>query len=120
MSSSRTSVHLGSFVTGEVPLPLEYQYLDVDGNPLNLTGYSAARFQWGLYDRHAVIVNPVTETATVSSPSTGKVRYAWDGDEFDVTGPHAGQFFVSNGLNQFASLLITWQVCASPAAPPTV
>jgi hypothetical protein len=116
---SRPSVELGSFVIGELPLPLDYQFLDADGVPIDLTGFSVVLFQWGTYVR-GQFVDPVSETAIVGDAPTGVVTYAWDGDEFLTTGPHAGQFWVNDGTTQYASLLITWQVCASVGAAPTV
>lgn len=115
----RPSEFLGSFVVGEVPVSLVYQFLDVDGVAINLTGYGVVQFQWGL-DDNGVIVNPTTAVGTVGDALTGKVVYAWTGVEFATTGAHAGLFFVNDGTHQLASVLLTWQVCASIATPPNV
>lgn len=111
-------VDVGSFVVGEVPAPLEYQFLDVDAAPLNLTGYTVARFNWSPNTVGTPFSAPITETATVTDAVNGKVTYVWDGDEFATTGPYAGRFFVNNGTNQYASLLLTWHVCAAVGTPP--
>lgn len=115
----RESVELGSYVVGEVPLPLEYQFLDSDGVAIDLTGFGTATFQWADYVQ-GQFVNPVVETATVSDAPNGKVTYAWDGDEFDSPGEHAAMFFVNDGTTQYASLLITWHVCLAVGTPPAV
>lgn len=115
----RPSVDLGSYVVGEVPPPLEYQFLDAEGNPINLTGFVTATFQWAYYVQ-GQFVDPVIESASVTDATTGKVTYTWDGDEFTSPGEHAAQFFVNNGTNQFASILITWHVCLAVGIPPTV
>lgn len=115
----RPSVELGSYVVGEVPPPLEYQFLDADGVPINLTGFATARFHWGDYVQ-GQFVNPVVETALITDAVAGKVTYAWDGDEFDGPGEHAGMFFVNDGTTQYASILITWQVCLAVGVPPVV
>jgi hypothetical protein len=116
---SRPSVELGSFVVGEIPLPLDYQFLDADGVPIDLTSFTIVEFQWGTFIR-GHFADVVTETAIVSDAPNGIVTYAWDGDEFLTTGPHAGQFWVNDGVTQYASILITWQVCASVGVAPVV
>lgn len=116
---SRPSVDLGSFVVGEVPAQLEYQFLDADGAAIDLTGFTVARFHWGDYVQ-GQFVDPVVEIALVSDAVAGKVTYAWDGDEFDGPGEHAGMFFVNDGVTQYASVLITWQVCLAVGVPPAI
>lgn len=112
----RLIVNVGDFVTGEVPAPLEYQYLDAAGVPLNLTGYGTVTFQWSLWLAGMPFLNPVSRVASVSDALNGVVTYVWQGDEFASTGRHAGMFFAGNGTNRYASLLLEWQVCASVAA----
>lgn len=115
----RPSVDLGSFVVGEVPPPLEYQFLDADGVVINLTGFTTVTFQWAHYVQ-GQFVDPVTETGTVSDAAQGKVTYVWDGDEFAEPGEHVGIFYVNNGTVQYASILITWHVCLTIGTPPVV
>ena len=117
--TSRPSVALGSFVVGEVPAPLEYQFLDADGVAINLTGFTVVTFQWAPYVQ-GQFVDPVVETGSVTDAAGGKVTYAWDGDEFAAPGEHAGLFFVNNGTVQYASILVTWHVCLPIGTPPTV
>lgn len=119
MHSSRPNAHLGSFVVGEVPPPLEYQFLDADGAAIDLTGFTVVTFQWSEYVQ-GQFVNPVIESGTVSAPLLGQVTYVWDGDEFAAPGEHAGIFYVNNGTVQYASILILWQVCLPIGTPPTV
>lgn len=119
MHISRPSVELGSFVVGEVPPTLEYQFLDADGVAINLTGFTTVTFQWAQLVQ-GQFVDPVTETGTVSDAVNGKVMYVWDGDEFDAPGEHAGIFYVNDGTTQYASILITWQVCLGVGTPPIV
>lgn len=115
----RPFVQLGSFVVGEVPFPLDYQYLDADGEPIDLTGFGNVAFNWG----HLVqgqIVGAVTEPAILTDAPAGIATYEWDGDEFAEPGTHAGMFWVNDGTTQFASILIVWQVCVPVGIPPTV
>ena len=120
MTSTSTSVALGSYVVGEVPPPLTYQFLDADGTIINLTGFTIARFHWSDYVDGGVAVDPVAELAAITNPSEGLVTYTWDGDEFATTGEHVGQFFVNDGTIQYASILITWQVCTAIGVAPAV
>jgi hypothetical protein len=118
--TTRPSTYLGSFVVGEVPPPLEYQFLDADGAAINLTGFTVVRFQWAALIQ-GQFVDPVVETTgSVSDAVTGRVTYPWDGDEFDAPGEYAGIFYVNNGTVQYASILVTWQVCLSIGTPPAV
>lgn len=119
MHTGRPSVELGSFVVGEVPAPLEYQFLDADGVAINLTGFTTVRFQWSEVIQGQFVL-PVVETGSVTDAVNGKVTYVWDGDELDAAGEYAGIFFVNDGTTQYASILITWHVCLSIGTPPTV
>lgn len=117
MSSSRPTFALGSFVVGEVPPPLTYQFLDADGAAIDLTGFTTVRFNWALYV-HGQYVDPVSETGSVTDAVTGTVTYVWDGDEFATAGDHVATFYVNDGTTQYASVLLTWQVCLPVGTPP--
>jgi hypothetical protein len=117
--NTRPTAYLGSFIVGEVPPPLDYQYLDADGVAIDLTGFSTAVFNWGGYVQ-GQFVDPVTETALVTDPTAGIVTFDWDGDELDAPGEYAGVFYVNDGTTQYASVLITWQVCLGIGTPPIV
>lgn len=119
MTHQRPSFELGSYVVGEVPPPLEYQFLDVDGQPINLTGFTTATFQWAELIQ-GQFVNPVTVSASVTDAVTGRVTHVWMGSEFDAPGEHAGLFYVNNGTTQYTSVLILWQVCLPIGVPPVV
>lgn len=64
------TLFIGLYVTGERPDPLEHTFLDADGAPIDLTGYTAS----------AVIQAPNAATGvdvtgvSVPSPATGTVR----------------------------------------------
>lgn len=115
----RPTVELGSFVVGEVPLPLDYQFLDSDGVAINLTGFNTVAFNWGHLIRD-LLVDPVSEVAIITDAVNGIATYAWDGDEFAEPGTHAGQFWVNDGTTQYASVLIIWQVCLAVGVAPAV
>lgn len=119
MHTARPTVELGSFVVGEVPPPLEYQFLDADGQPIDLTGFTTVTFQWAELIQ-GQFVNPVTVSGSVTDPTAGRVTHVWLGTEFDSAGEHAGLFFVNDGTTQYASILVTWHVCLSVGVPPDV
>ena len=115
----RPSVELGSYVVGEVPPPLEYQFLDADGAAIDLTGFGTATFQWSPYVQ-GQFIDPHVATATVSTPLEGRVTHAWDGTEFTAPGEYAALFFVNDGTVQYASILIFWHVCLAVGTAPSV
>lgn len=110
---------IGPYVVGEIPAPLEYQFLDYSGNPINLTGYTA-KFQWGERGNTAPFVNVVTANAIVTDAVNGKVTYTWIASDFAAPGPYAGMMWVGNGVQRYASVLITWTVCASVGVAPAI
>jgi hypothetical protein len=113
------TLSIGPYVVGEIPAALEYQFLDAGGNPLNLTGYTA-KFQWGRRDATATFVDAVTVNAVVTDGPNGKITRNWDGTEFLIQGDYAGMFWVGNGTNRFASLLIEWDTCLAVNTPPVI
>jgi hypothetical protein len=110
-----SSITIGPYVVGEIPAPLEYTFLESDGSPIDLTGYTA-RF----------VVRPVdsgisvTYNAAVTNPTGGVVTYTWGGTEFADPGPHWAQFWVGNSTNRFASLRLEYSVQDSVGAVPTI
>lgn len=93
---------LGQLVVGEKPRALDYQYLDSDGQPLDLTGYTA-KFVFREQDGSPTMVN-----ATVTDPLNGVVTYVWAGTEMPTPGSYIGEFWVGNGAQRYASWLIKW------------
>lgn len=114
---SGPTVEIGPYVVGEIPIPLEYQFLDASGTPINLTGF-VARFQRA--EINGGFASPVTVNATVSDAVNGKVTHTWTTADFPYPGRFGGMFFVGNGTNRYASWLITWTTCASVDVPPSI
>jgi hypothetical protein len=110
---------IGPYVVGEIPAPLEYQFLDYAGGPINLAGYTA-KFQRGERGNTAPFINVVTLNAVITDAANGKVTYTWVASDFPAPGPYAGMFWVGNGTQRYASLLITWTVCASVGVAPAI
>lgn len=113
---------IGSFTIGEIPAPLEYQFLDSNGAALNFTtgGSYTAKFQWGRLVNSTALAGAVTAAAVVTDAANGKVTYSWNGTEFLTPGTYEGMFWVGNGTSRFASIPLTWKTCASVTTPPTI
>lgn len=116
---SGPAIEIGPYVVGEIPIPLEYQFLDSAGNPINLTGFTA-KFQRGERGMTSPFLNAVTVNAVVTDAINGKVTYTWVAGDFASPGPYAGMFFVGNGTNRYASWQINWTTCQSVAPAPLI
>lgn len=114
---SGPTVEIGPYVVGEIPPPLEYTFLDANGVAINLTGF-AVRFQRALVD--GGFTGAVTLNGALSDAVNGKVTYTWTAADFPSPGRYGGMFFVGNGVNRYASWLITWTTCASVDTPPSI
>jgi hypothetical protein len=111
MTTCSPAVNTGNYVVGEKPAPLEYQYLDADGVPINLTGYTAKFVYREIFGAETVA------DATVTDAVAGKVTYVWDGSELTTSGDYRAYFWVGNNTNRFASVLITWNVAYGGTVP---
>lgn len=106
----RRTLHIGPFVAGERPLPLEYQFLDADGDPLNITGYTV---KFVMRERHGL---SVTYNGSLLDAANGKVVYTWTGTEMLIAGRWEAEFTVENAGNRFVSLRLVFDV-VRPVGP---
>jgi BppU N-terminal domain len=111
---STPSVRIGPFVIGEKPAPLEYQFQKSDGTPLPIAGYTV-KFIYRERDGAATTAN-----GTLTDGPNGKVTYTWTGSEFATPGHYQSEFWVGNGTNRFASILIEFDVRASVGDVPQI
>lgn len=110
-----TPVCIGSFVTGEKPNTLSYQFLNADGTVIDLTGFT------GVYVFREKRGASIERVATITTPTNGTVTYAWQGDEFATPGHYTSEFWVGNaGTLKYASVLIFFDVRAPIGAVPNV
>lgn len=110
------TITIGPYVVGEIQSPLQYTFLESDGSPMNLTGYTAKFVTRPVDDESAV----ATYAASVSAPLAGEVTYAWTGAEILTPGRHWAQIWVGNTTNRFASLRMDYSVQASVGPVPSI
>lgn len=91
------SITIGSYVAGEVPEPLEYSFLDADGDPLDLTGFTVT-FRLS-FDGAAGVESSADLSAT---PTDGTVTYAWAAGDL-VAGALGAEFEATDGTNTYIS-----------------
>jgi hypothetical protein len=88
-----------------------YQFQDANGAPIDLTGYTGKFVYWEGNEA------AVEESANVVGPTQGQVQFIWDGNEFPTPGRYKARFWVGNGTNRFASVLIRFAVAVAPIVP---
>lgn len=109
-----SKITLGPYVVGEKPAPLEYAFLDANGAPINITGWTA-KFQ--CQERFGSVFYG---NGVISDGPNGKAEYVFTGSEFPTAGTYRAQFWVGNGVNRFASVDIKFNVVSSVGVPPTI
>jgi hypothetical protein len=111
---STDSAVIGPYKTGEKPLPLTYTFQDNGGVAINLTGFTAkvnVREKYGAATQY---------NATVSTPLSGIVTYAWTGAEFPTPGQYQAEFWVGNGVARYDSILLKFDVRAAVGPVPAI
>jgi hypothetical protein len=103
---------IGPFVCGEKPAALQYQFLDQNSQPIDLTGYT---IKFSYRERSG---SPSGQRdATFVNAATGVVQYVWQGDEFPTPGHYQSEFWAGNGTYRLASARIEWTTRAVAASP---
>lgn len=91
-------IQIGPYVEGEVPEPLSYGFEDSNGEPVDLTGFTATfvlRTQ----------AEESTLPATITDAAGGVVEHVWLEGEL-TKGTVSARFWVTNGTNTYASVRI--------------
>lgn len=103
---------IGPFVCGEKIPALQYQYLDPNNVPINLTGFTV-RFAIREYnDLAATAVN-----ASLADALNGVVSYSWTGSEIPTPGHYVCEFWAGNGTVRYASARIEFDARVAIAIP---
>jgi hypothetical protein len=113
-----TTSNAGCYTKGEKPAPWQYQFQDASGAPLpgGLNGFTVKlllREQWA---------DPATAqllAGSVADPTLAIVQYVWIGTEWTTPGSWLGQFWIGNGVQKYASVILTHTVAASIGPVPT-
>ena len=113
----RSIITIGPFTVGEIPDPLEYQFLDYNGAAMPISGYSATFTVREKYASTPIIDNAV---ATVTDAAEGKVTYVWTGTAFEDQGHYYAEFWIGNTVQRYASELITFDVHDSQGTVPPI
>lgn len=102
-----------SFIIGEQPEPLQWQYLDANDNPIPLDESAAVVLRMKRRDSAAENRN-----AEVVDAAAGKVRYVWEGADLEVVGVLTCVFWTDTGSLRLASDEIRVRCFASSPGPP--
>lgn len=113
----RIPIEIGPFVVGEIPDPLEYQYLDSNGAGMPISGYSA---RFSVRERFATTPTINDAVAAVTDVLLGKVTYVWVGTEFPTQGRYYAEFWIGNGVQRYASEAIEFDVYDSVGSVPAI
>jgi hypothetical protein len=111
---SATSAVIGPYVTGEKPPTLSYTFLDSSGAAIDLTGYTAKfniKERWGAATQYS---------ATVATPASGIVTYAWTGAEFLTPGHYEAEFWVGNTTLRYDSIRLKFDVQQAVGPVPAI
>jgi hypothetical protein len=102
------------FVIGEKPSPLDYRFLDANGTPINITGFTV-KFNYQEHDGVAVSAN-----GSVADGPDGKARYIFTGNEFTTAGHYRAEFWAGNATNRYASVEINFDVSVPVGPVPSI
>lgn len=113
-----TTRDIGPFVVGEKPNILEYTFLDSNGNPIDLSGYTV---KFVYREQFQSQTDAVTAAGALVTPATGgKVSYTWTGNELTTPGKYFGEFWVGNNAQRYCSYLIAWLVRTQVGTVPNI
>jgi hypothetical protein len=114
--TSPPTVGIGPFVVGEIPAPLAYDFQEFDGTVLDLSGYTVKFYYREKFDQTAATRSAVLQP----SANKGRVVYSWTGTDLVSPGHYSAQFFAGNGVQRYASNLITFDVASAVGPIPAI
>ncbi len=109
-------IKLGNFAQGEVPPPIEHQFLDFDGNAVDIsTGtitFNLVRIPAGL------LALGTGAKGLVTDGTDGKANYTWVTNDMNEAGFFQGQMWAAKGTNRYASDVFEYNVYDGPGTAP--
>ena len=115
MTLVEPNVDLGDLVVGEKPAPVQYQFLDSNGAPIDLTGYTVKII---VRERDASVGNQFN--GVLANAAAGIAQYTFTGAEYPTPGHYMAEFWAGNLTQRFASYIITFRVRASLGPVPNI
>lgn len=102
------------------PVPLQHQFLDINGDPIDLsvgTWVGQARAE----QLHVAVQPPNVGTGTCQVDAlTATATYLWNAADFETIGRFRIILWIGNGTQRFGSTVYEWDVADAPGADPTV
>lgn len=105
---------IGPYTTGEIPEPLTVTFTDVDGAPINLSGYEAL---WITRAGNSAPRSSAADVAADQAATPGEVTYTWVDGDLDEAGNCRAEMWVDNGVNRLCSELFSFHVRAAIETP---
>lgn len=87
------------YAVGEWPEPVDYSFLDADGNPISMAGYTPTAT---IEDPDGVIVGYDDEVEVTDAPN-GTVTFTWPDDTLDTAGTYTLMIWVESASARYAS-----------------
>lgn len=110
---------IGSYVKGEIPLPLVISITDNNDAVLDLTGFTAV-FEIVRIDDGTDPGNLGDGTASIPTPLGGVTQYVWNANDFLTEGAFRGVMWVGDGTNRYSSEFFEWFVRDSTTTVPVI
>lgn len=113
---------LGPYLEGEAPGVHQHTFLNADGDPINVTGWTVVWVQGRISDP---IGSAETKAGSVVDGPAGLVQVVFGAEAFDVPGEYYGRFWAYQGPSfsartaALASHLFSFIVRDDPLPPPS-
>lgn len=110
LMASPAKIVLGVFAAGEIPFPLVHTFRDNNKLPIDISGWTVSAKAEGPDEDGTYGGGAVNITDGVN----GEVTYTWVVEDFTGVGKYKMLLWVTDGTNDIASDLITWEVYDGP------
>lgn len=119
MSSEPEIIDLGSFPLGSKPPALDYQWLDGDGDPVDMSSGAWTGQVEGEQLHVDVQPSPLFDGSVAIDAPTATATYTW-GTDFGVVGRFRLILWAGNTVNRVGSPVFEYHVTDAPGDAPTV